>query len=634
MTMQWFDGTPGDPGQEMGWFDGTPGDPGVVMLWDPTGAPIAVGQSPFDWLEIEIDRCALVYGEAPCQAELGVTGAHKCFNGIATCQDPENYDPAPYWVRFAEPVADLPRLPGFEDPGVPWFLPLLERVRHTPVKPDPGRSIGVRADLRATLRDAPYHDRGLDKYVDDRDFDGAARSSFWLKLLTRHPHYVGRRLRWHRGDGSDEHVTRHYVMERIDGPDRRGQIEIAAKDPLKLADDDRAQAPVPSQGQLAMDMADDAEPEFIDVQTPDTSEYPAGGGIVFIGSEGFTYTSAAEQDETTVRLSGISRSLPGDYVTEADGHAAGDTVQLALYYEALRLVDIVEDLLVGYVPRFDPDWIDKAAWDLEYDTWTPALTLTRLIAEPEGVRKLIDEIVEQTLTWSFWWDETSQLVRYRATRPPDFDEPVAALSDDATLIAGSVERIDEPERVVNVLQVVYGQVDPTADREEREAYRRVAIRVDADSLSAQHLGQQRIRRIFARWHPVDNNVFVDQFTVRTLAAAAARSFRLDFALTRHDGDALRLADFVALDTAWIVDELGLPLTTRMQLLHASADGDQVRLRARRDAFSTSRAFGRLAPGHLAGTTFAEASELERAKYLFLADANGEMSEGSEGYRLL
>lgn len=635
MTMKWFSGDSGSPGQEMAWFSGSSGSPGLPMTWDPA-LSLGVEARPLDWIELEIDRCQLTYGVAPCQAQLGVTGSDKCVNSLATCQDPENYDPAPYWVRFAEPIADLPRLAAFADDGVPWWLPALERVRHTPVKPDPGRSIGVRADVRVALQDTPYHDRGIDKYVDERGFDPATRSTLWLKLITRFPFYVGRRLRWHRGLIGGQTTTREYVLERIEGPDRRGKVELVAKDPLKLADPDRAQAPKPSQGQLDQEIEENVDPTSIDIITTDLTEYPSSGGIVFIGGEGWQYTGiTVDAPNNRVTLTGVTRDLPGGYVSERRAHDIGDTVQLALFYDTQRLVDIVADLLVNYVPRFDATWISTLEWDVEYDTWLSGLRLTRLIAEPEGVQAVINEIVEQTLTWAFWWDDAARRVRYRAIRPPDVDEPIASLSDDRSLIAGTVERIDEPDRIVNIVQVIYGQIDPTKDRDERENYRKLHVRADADSLSTQQLGQQRIRRIFARWYPsAGADAFVAQFTSRTLFGAAAKSFRLELDVTRDAGENLKLASFASVDTHWIIDELGLPAQTRMQIIYAAADRDVIRLRARADVFGAERTFARIAPGALTGQAYVASSEDQRERYFHVADAAGLMSDRSSGYRLL
>lgn len=53
---------------------------------------LKAGRKPCTIVELELDRCNLTYGTAPCTAAIGVTGERKCFNTRATCQDADNYD--------------------------------------------------------------------------------------------------------------------------------------------------------------------------------------------------------------------------------------------------------------------------------------------------------------------------------------------------------------------------------------------------------------------------------------------------------------------------------------------------------------------------------------------------------------
>lgn len=43
-------------------------------------------------VEIDIERCALSYGNAPCAAVLGTTGVRKCYNTFKTCQNRPNFN--------------------------------------------------------------------------------------------------------------------------------------------------------------------------------------------------------------------------------------------------------------------------------------------------------------------------------------------------------------------------------------------------------------------------------------------------------------------------------------------------------------------------------------------------------------
>ena len=47
---------------------------------------------PVQIVEIDIEYCPHVYGDAPCMAALGVTGERKCYNTWKTCQAPINFN--------------------------------------------------------------------------------------------------------------------------------------------------------------------------------------------------------------------------------------------------------------------------------------------------------------------------------------------------------------------------------------------------------------------------------------------------------------------------------------------------------------------------------------------------------------
>ena len=636
---------------------------------------VTSGAEPWQWVEIELDRCTLSHGVAPCTA----TGA-PCFNGIATCQDADNFAPAPYWVRMCEARATIPLQFPFDEAGAPFFWPLLNRVQHSPVKVDPGKSIGVRAEVRVVLSDAPHHDRYIDPYVDQRPYEPLLNGSFLQKLRARFPFSLGRRLRWYEGfliaendpeaqsilrygglqrsghvlvyrigngtlerQGSVEtysaksnevaeqttlamFVRRDYVIERIEGPDRRGNVTIVAKDPLKLADDDRAQDPLPSTGVLAADLDEEAEPAFLDIVTTDPDQYPAGGGHVFIGGEGFSYSARVPAGPAnTHRLFGLSRSLPDEYVTDRKSHSAGDLVQVASYRKGTA-IEIVRDLLLERVPGFRPEWINFADWQAEYETWLGGLRIRRMIHEPEGVHKLLDEIVGQTLTWSFWWDEAAGRVQYRALRPVDITETVIDVNDDSHMVADTVERRDDPDALINEVQVLYGQRDPTKRRDEAENYRRGQVDIAVDSQSETGDNVRRVQRIFARWHGAENAARVRQFAKRTLTSQSTVPVRIEFEMALKDRP--ELADFLDMTSIWVVNEFGLPRKIRLRVVRATMRDDTIRYEAREDFFRTK--FGRWAPVDLEGLLWADATQEQRGRYMFWAGPDGKHSDGSDG----
>lgn len=640
------------------------------------------GSEPWQWIEFEVDRCTLEFG-VTCPAVLGA-GGQKCFNSFRTCPVRNSFTPEPYWLRFCEPRATVPLRFPFEDDGHPFFFPFLRGVSHSPVKVDPGVSIGVRAEIKVTIDDAPHHDWGIDPYVDERGYNPLDRGLALAKLRERFPFFIGRRLRWYEGFlindsaaviGAPQYwgetstdidaagfgdevaltgdealvdsepfsvvinfgqstlyfVRRDYVIEKFDGPDADGKLTIVAKDPLKLADADRAQDPRPSTGVLAESLEEEDDPEYIDVVTGNEDEYSdTRPGIVFIGSEGIQYEFAFPFSPGVVRLQWVTRGLPDDYETERSSHAAGDLVQQASYRRG-RVIDVVRALLIERVPNFDPEWIPWERWQAEHDTWLGGTQIRRLIHEPTGVVDLINEIVEQTLTWGFWWDEERHSIEYRAIRPADVDDITRPLSDMANIVAGSMKRVDEADRLWNEVQVLYGQRNPTVRRDQVDNYRRGNVDINVDSQSGFGDAVRRTHRIYARWHGVENATRVAQFLKRTLQARAQVPVRLEFELHRKDGE-IHLAEFVDLTTLWVIDEFGLPRTMRAQVVRVMSGEDTLKYTVREDFFAGQ--FRRIAPAALAGLQWSDASEDQRERYVFIADAGGLMSDGSEGARLL
>lgn len=606
------------------------------MTWDAQRS--RSGKRPWNWIEIELDRCTNSYGdgfESPtglCLAQLGITGDDKCFNSWETCQDQDNFVRAPFWVRFAEPVTDMPRAFDFDsaspsEDGLAVFLPFLRSISHSPTLPDPGESMGLRISLRVTLDDAPHHDRGIDKYVDERTYDAMRQGTFLRKLRARWPHYIGRRLRWYQGYITDtpsasDFRMREYVMERFEGPDARGRVQIIAKDVLKLVDNDRAQAPLASTGKLSADMADTDTPSTIDVTTTDTSEYdPVGSpsiGYVRIGGEIITYTGTTVIDAATVRLTGVTRSAPAPYTTPLEDHDTGDLVQLCHYF-AGSIPDVLNELLTDF-GGISSAYVPFTDWDTEATTWLAGETIQRLVTDPEGVQDLVNEIIEQTLVWGVWFDEVAQEIRFRVIRPADQTDTVVQITDDANIVADSIKLIDEPERLINEVQALYGQIDPTKSRDELENYRAGIAVIDQDSQSANEANQRRIRRIFARWHPVANESNITAWAQRTLSSRAKNLRTIEFDVDRKDED-IETGNFADITSRFVIDVFGAALSTRFQMLRVDSTGERVRMRAREDFFKASK-FGRWGPDESPDIDWEFANDAERERYIFWTDDDG------------
>jgi hypothetical protein len=224
------------------------------------------------YIEIDLKRCANVYGSAPCTAAVGVTGERKCFNGLATCQDRPNYSEELETVRFnlASTLTDVAEI----------SIPNVKSVDYTPARLMLGESIGIRSSVSVTFADSRFPDTGPagDRYLSDRNYDPYSLGTFWGKFRARFPYLRGHNLRLIQGTTSQtvsQMETRHFIIDSMAGPTSNGDFTIVAKDALKLTDSKRAQAPVISNGFLSAALTSGATSVTLNPVGVGDAEYPA-----------------------------------------------------------------------------------------------------------------------------------------------------------------------------------------------------------------------------------------------------------------------------------------------------------------------------------------------------------------------
>lgn len=127
-------------------------------------------------------------------------------------------------------------------------IPSIRDVKITPAIISLGGDLGQRATVEVVLKDHK-HVFASESY-DSGTFWGKFRARYGLKLRG----YPLRVLRGVVGDTIETMETRHFIIESTDGPTTKGEYKIIAKDVLKFADGDRAQAPTLSSGSLLADI--------------------------------------------------------------------------------------------------------------------------------------------------------------------------------------------------------------------------------------------------------------------------------------------------------------------------------------------------------------------------------------------
>lgn len=576
------------------------------------------GREPVTIVAIEQDRCALNYGVAPCTAAIGTTGQRKCYNTFKTCQDQENYDPsASLTLYFGKAQTAVPA-------GL-YVLPCLLTVSSSPTELNVGASskdkkpLGTRSSVRITFSDFPHSDNIVDPYLSERSFDPLERGSFWTKWLARNPFYIDRALtiyEGYAGQALEDMTKRRYIIDNVQGPNSKTVVTITAKDILKLADDERAQAPVASPGELEIGI--DATATSFAVVGAILDDYPTEGTLR-IGDEVMTYTGVTEFDGV-LTFDPVTRGTDN---TTANSHDAAEVVQSCIRYTDANIWDVAYDLLTNY-GNIDPGFINFGDWQSEGQTWLRQFAVTALLTEPAGVTELLGELSEQGLFY-IWWDERAQLIKFRALAP---QISVAVETDEDNILAESIVITTDQRQRISQVWVYWDLRNPTEKIDEPRSYRSLRIVADLESERPLEYGDRRVRVIFARWIQSDAVAF--NLASRVLAKARDTPTFLQADLDAKDR-ALWTGDFVNIITKARVDDTGLPVQEQWEIISAEerVSGEIVRYKTRLTEFSGGRFFFWTDDPY---PSFPDATDEQRRRAGFWADAEGKMSDGSPGWR--
>ena len=402
-------------------------------------------------------------------------GPAKCFNTLATCQDTESIDlDEPATLRFAKGADYLPR----ELDLLPW----IKSLDFTPSTVSLGENLGTRATLKVTLSDHPHSDTGIDKYVQERDYDPYEQGSFWPKFRARLVSLQGVGCRWKIGFADIDfelYETRHFFIESFDGPASDGGFTFYAKDALQFLDGDRAQAPALSTG--AMQGA-------LTTSTTSLTLLPAGVGALEYPASGYVRLGGRE-DAAFTRVGDVLTLTRAQLGTEASAHSAGDRVQLVLRYTAQDPANIAHHVLTTYTD-LPPSYIPLSEWQAEISANLGTL-YTFTYGEPTPVKTILSRLMEQA-GLAIWDDPLAQILRLKVIQAV----PITSVTvDESRVIAKSFNQADQPTKRASQVWVYYSLNDPTKKFDDLDNYRSVAKVVDLDS--EEIYGQEAIRKVFA-----------------------------------------------------------------------------------------------------------------------------------------
>jgi hypothetical protein len=567
-------------------------------------------RNPVTIVEIDRDVCSLSFGVSPCTA----SGTH-CYNTWRTCSAPLAYDRTEQTIRFVKSRADLP---------LSWdAIPSVQSTSTAPTELNVGDvdassgPLGKRAQATVTFQDHPTSDLLLDPYTSVRPFNPMERGTFWTKLQARWPYHKGRRVRILDGyldQDPEDMVTREYLIDSIDGPDSSGRVTLRAVDPLRILDDKTSQAPIQSRGELAADLA--LGHAHLYVTGAALADYPASGTLR-IENELIQYTSLTETGGV-LEFAVLTRGSDG---TAAVNHSAGVRVQSCLRFTDVNAWEVARDLIQTYASAAYP-FIDLVQWEAEADQWLDGFIVSAVISEPTGLNTLLAELCRDA-QFFIWWDERLQKILLRAVRPPALVPSI--WTDNANIIAGTQAVQYKPAERISQVWYYYDAKDPTKSVTTEENYRKVRIRIDAQSESEREYDESAIKKVFSRW--VRTDAIVTAITTRIINRYRTTPFYLTVQVDAKDRG-IWTADVIDVSTRILTDFDGNPRTNRYQVISAEETTPGAVIKYVLQDYNFTARYGYYMADD--APDFADATEEEKLTGGWFADVDGSV-EGAPGY---
>lgn len=431
-----------------------------------------------EFIEIDIDYCSLDYGVLPCAA----SGSVKCFNTKATCQARPSYDNEVITLRFAVGSSYL------NESNIDIIAPCIESISYSAGEISIGENLGRRSSLNIQFSDFKSTDsqQGMDKYYKERGYNPFDHGTFWGRFSSRHRFLRGRPLRWYQGELGQQleaMEVRHFIIDNFDGPTLDGRFNVTAKDVLKLADDDRVKVPVASRGYLLGDISDTQTTFTIGPIGIGNIGYPASGYINIAGKEICKFTRSGD----------VFTIVRGQEGTANVEHKAQDRIQICQAFEGIDPSYIIRDLLVNWA-KIPAEFIPIDDWVSETDNYLRR-RYTRIIAEPTGVSKVINEIIQQA-GLMVWWDESTKLIRLKVIRAIDTD---AQRYDDNNILISTFRQREKPETRLSQIMTYFGLRTPLESLTQATSYHSLQLDVNLEAES--DYGSSVVKTINGTWIP-------------------------------------------------------------------------------------------------------------------------------------
>lgn len=507
------------------------------------------------YAELDVPRCTLIYGVAPCSAQLGVTGTDKCFNSPATCQAHSDYQGTTKTLRWVENAEYVP----FSKVEA---IPSLLSVETSPQKIEPGESLGKRERVKAGFKNHPHNDIGMDPYVRDRDYNPWDRGTFWGRFNARYPNIAGYPFRIRRGDFDpaanisgfsilQRLETSHYIADKLDLSAQSAVIN--GLDVLTFIEGNKSLCPKPSNGILAADITD-TQSTLTLLPVGIGSEYPATGEAS-IGKEYVTFNRTGD----SIILTG--RAL---YGSERKAHEAGVTFQLA----AVITGDIAQVLnaLLQYTDT-PATWYDLTAWQTEATEHASEILEAR-IAVPTAVSTLVNHLMTE-MGLDIHSDNVRRRIFMRVLRPLS---PSFSITEDRAI---NLSPGLDSSTLYSAVYLQYGRINPLEKLDEDQNYLGHLLRVSDDPEVILQGNSPAIHKVQSIWLPSTQRQVASE-TAALILGRYSKVLRTMQAVVRVD-DSPQLGDVGEVTSRFFEDATGSTAPIPMQVVQITKGIEQNQL---------------------------------------------------------
>lgn len=571
----------------------------------------------------------------------------RCFYSRATCQDPDNFNAGNTYegtaalkgireFKFCRENAPL-ALPG-ED-----VLPLLISAPTAPQEIDAERAVTVNERVTFEFED----DAGPGLWNPIQSSLGAlvntatGTGTFWRRWAAIYRNYSNpegyaiRKVGFvESGVVEADYQTRgRYLIRNWETSDRR--IRLVCSDRMKLGKKPgvgRATVQLPAKISTT-NLADKISSSGLTVVVTDASQItvPGSGYTVtleldFAGTPEKVNVTAIDLATNTVTIQ------RGRWGTTAAAHSNNTAFREVAEFgtEALDTtttpngknpIDIILELLAR--AGLAAAEIDTATLQTERDTWYPSVTLPaygtlfrRTMTEATDVEALLTEI--RDLIMLFLWTNDSQLVTGKAFAPPLPTDTLTVLTDDANLIAGSIEVDDNDESRVSRALIAYGTLLGTST-DKPEDYSNIRVELDIDAEERAYYGDQRLKTVLTQWLPATGTgvASATYFTGHLIGRFRHGSRQITARIEIKD-DAAAMGTPVQFQTKLIQDVYGNNANTTARIMtKRPIDDSQIEIVAIEEPSLTRVGFYTVA----GAAVYTSATDDEK-RYCYYGDANG------------